>query len=165
VQRIKSESKALDFAFGSLLGPTPVMSPAADTIGGNLGNYARQLNNAQACQLVMYCVEVVGSEGSNAVSKEEQQFVVSRLSHQSDQSDVKLAETLEDQVGRRDLERAADHGYGSGPARHITSLKHCTCQFRQCWGLTCRHQYAVLHQLGNKPELVHCLKVSANVIE
>jgi hypothetical protein len=165
-QRIKSESAALDYAFGALLGPSPVISPSADTIGENLGNYPLQLNNAQASQLVMYSVEAVDIEEANTVSSEEQPFLVSRLTHQSD---VELEGALEDQDRRRDLERAADHGYDSGsggPVRHITSLKNCTCQFRQCWGLTCRHQYGVLHHLGNKAVLVEYLKVSsANLIE
>jgi hypothetical protein len=94
------------------------MSPAADTISENLGNYYRPLINAQACQLLMYSLEVVDSEKSNAVSMEEQRIVVSRLSHHSDQSYVQLAETLEDRVRRRELVRAVDHGYGSSPTRH-----------------------------------------------
>jgi hypothetical protein len=65
-QLIKSESAALDYAFGALLGPSPVMSPAAVTLGDNLSKYSHQLNIAQACQLVMYCVEVVDPEESNA---------------------------------------------------------------------------------------------------
>jgi hypothetical protein len=163
-QRIKSESEALDYAFGALLGPRPVISPSADTIGENLGKYSRQLNNAQASQLVMYSVEAVDLDELNpTVSMEAQPFLVSRLRHPSD---VDVDGALQDEELRGDLNRAADHGYDSGGSiRHITSLQNCTCQFRQCWGLTCRHQYGVLHHLGNKPELMQCLKVSANAIE
>jgi hypothetical protein len=110
-QRIKSESAALDYAFGALLGPSPVISPSADTIGENLGNYPLQLNNAQASQLVMYSVEAVDIEEANTVSSEEQPFLVSRLTNQSD---VELDGALEDQDRRRDLERAADHINDSG---------------------------------------------------
>ena len=80
-QRIKSESKALDFQFGVLLGRSPVVSPAAIAIGDNLGNYSRQLNNAQASQLVMY--SVANGDESNATETEERPFVVTRLTHES----------------------------------------------------------------------------------
>jgi hypothetical protein len=97
-QRIKSESEALDFVFGALLGPSPVLSPAAVKIGGNRGYCSRLLfNNAQACQLVIYCLEIDKSEESNVVSTEEWPFVFSRL---SDHSNVGLAWTLEDEVRR-----------------------------------------------------------------
>jgi hypothetical protein len=43
-----------------------------------LGNNSRQLTNAQACQLVMYCVKVLDSEEPNAVIKEHPFLVVTK---------------------------------------------------------------------------------------
>jgi hypothetical protein len=149
---MSSERKTLQKALKDALtqGGGAAQHPVVKELVAGLAESPSFLIDVQFAQLLFNDLEAV--EGTENLEVGDRSFHVGRIpDNRNDTQDGVSEEWTGRQLNSDHAQFVRNIDFGmsrTSRVKHVTSLRKCSCQFHCCWGVPCRHMFAVLTRLG-----------------